>query len=776
VEARPRDASASLRPEPLLLNLAQDQKNLWLSPLRLRLRDVTWLAPLVGLAAGVAISDAQFSRHLNNSPSRLSRSRNVSNAGVAGLVGVGGGLYLWGLARHDDQKRETGILSGEAAVDSYAASMLLKLTFGRERPLEGDGQGSFLQGGQSFPSEHAAVAWSIASVIAHEYPGPLTQLFVYGAASAVSVARITSKQHFPTDVLVGSALGWFVGQQVFRAHHDADLGLPNYGQFVRDDERSREAADMGSPYVPSDSWVYAAFDRLSAKGYVQSAFMGLRPWTRLECARLVQESEDLVGGDELEAPEEHRLQVSLVAEFHNELERLGGGRNFGASLDSVYTRWTGISGTPLRDGYHFGQTLINDYGRPYGEGNNLVTGFTSRAVAGPLAFYVRGEYQHAPGIPEYPAAVQNAIAAADFSPVANATPRPADDFTLLESYLAIAAKGFQVSFGKQSLWWAPDQGGSFVFSNNAEPIWMLRLNRTTPLELPGIFSKLGPMRTEFFIGRLSGQHRINTEKGVEVSTFRSLEPQPFVHGQKISFKPTPNFEFSVSRTTVFGGPNFPFTTHRFLVSMFSGGNAFGGSDPGDRRSAVDFSYRVPKLRKWLVFYNDAYTEDEISPIAYPRRAAMNPGLYMPQIPGIPKLDFRAEGVYTDLPAGLLFSGFNYFNVRYLDGYTNRGQLMGNWVGRQGHGMQFWSTYWAGPQNKIQIGYRKQSVDPDFLKGGDLQDVSARADWKLRRDLDLSASVQYERWNFPLLSSTRQSNVATSIQLTYRPKWGFHMAP
>jgi hypothetical protein len=31
-------------------------------------------------------------------------------------------------------------------------------------------------------------------------------------------------------------------------------------------------------------------------------------------------------------------------------------------------------------------------------------------------------------------------------------------------------------------------------------------------------------------------------------------------------------------------------------------------------------------------------------------------------------------------------------------------------------------------------------------------------------------VQYERWNFPLLSTNRQSNVATSVQLTYTPKW------
>src|SRR6185437_316539 len=74
--------------------------------------------------------------------------------------------------------------------------------------------------------------------------------------------------------------------------------------------------------------------------------------------------------------------------------RAGNGDNRSAELESIYTRFEEISGPPLRDGYHFGQTLYNDYGRPYGSGFNNVTGFSARATAGPLAFYFRGEYQH----------------------------------------------------------------------------------------------------------------------------------------------------------------------------------------------------------------------------------------------------------------------------------------------------------------------------------------------------------------------------------------------
>ena len=47
--------------------------------------------------------------------------------------------------------------------------------------------------------------------------------------------------------------------------------------------------------------------------------------------------------------------------------------NRAAQVESIYTRIEGISGKPLRDGYHFGQTNTNDFGRPYGEGLNAIT-------------------------------------------------------------------------------------------------------------------------------------------------------------------------------------------------------------------------------------------------------------------------------------------------------------------------------------------------------------------------------------------------------------------
>ena len=43
-----------------------------------------------------------------------------------------------------------------------------------------------------------------------------------------------------------------------------------------------------------------------------------------------------------------------------------------------------------------------------------------------------------------------------------------------------------------------------AMSNNAEPFWMLRINRTEPYWVPGVSRLFGPFRFDNFFGQLSG--------------------------------------------------------------------------------------------------------------------------------------------------------------------------------------------------------------------------------------------------------------------------------
>ncbi|HET9802038.1 MAG TPA: capsule assembly Wzi family protein [Candidatus Acidoferrum sp.] len=759
-----------------------DQKAMWTSPAHVRLPDATWLVPLGGFAATLFATDTDASRHLNNAPNTLSHYRKFSNYGVGAMVGAAGGAYFLGLATHNEHEKETGFLGGEAAVDSVVAAEALKYVTGRERPLVDNERGRFEQGGVSFPSVHSAAAWSIAGIVAHEYPGILPKIAAYGLATAISASRVTSKEHFPSDALVGSAIGFLVSQYVYREHHDPDLPGGGWSLLgIRPETPGHwEARNMGSPYVPLDSWIYPALLRLAALGFIKSDFEGMRPWTRMECARLAEEADEGIGDNPDAGKEATQLDSALQKELSREIALLGGGNNAVAQLESVYTRVSGVSGKPLTDGYHFGQTIVNDYGRPYEEGANNVTGISGWAADGPFVGYFRGEYRHAPGSPALPLSARQAMASEDSLPASftpPGTPVPVtDQFRLLDSYVGMNFHNWQITYGKQSLWWGPDSSGPMMFSNNADPITMFRVSRVSPFKLPSLLGLFGPMRIELFLGQLDGQQiDFGVQSGFLGGFGQLLDPQPFIHGEKLSFKPTRNFEFSFSRTSLFAGEGVPFTVHTLEKSLFSTGNGLPGSvdDPGDRRSGIDFTYRVPGLRNWLTLYGDGFTDDEVSPLfgAWDK-SAWSAGIYLPRVPGISKLDFRAEGMYSDPPIGGTVShGFFYFNGRYLSGYTADRNLMGSWIGRQGQGGEGWATYWFSPPNKLQLNFRHQKVSQQFVPfGGTLTDGGVRGDFWIGSQFSVSASVQYEKWNFPIIAARAETNISTSIRFTYWPRF------
>ena len=764
----------------LMGRFAGDQREIWNSPARLRFSDTEWVVPFSGITAGLLVTDRDFSKHLSHNPTTISHYKTLSNAGMGALVGGAGGMWLLGHVKHNEHWSETGFLAGEAALNSLVTVESFKYSLRRERPYQGNGSGPFFQsGGTSFPSEHAAAAWSVAGVIAHEYPNSLVKVMAYGLASLVDISRLRARQHFPSDVVVGSVIGNLVAQNIYSRHHDPDLGGGEWrsiSQLFRGDGNS-SPANQGSPYVPLDSWIYPALDRLAGLGLIDSGFAGHRPWTRRECARILNDAEEKLTDTAEVDSEAQKLILALEKEFNSETEGQVEGEGEAFRVESVYLRTEHISRVPLTDGFTFAQTQINDFGRPYGEGWGTVNGFSAYATWGRWVAYVRGEEQSAPSIPAFTLATREIIRQVDATPLPPGTAKPSVmQFSLLDAYVGLMLSNWQVSFGKQSLSWGPGDGGSMTLSNNAPPINMFRINRATPLKLPSFLEWLGSMRMEFFLGQLTGQEFLLNPSGLVGQFDQSISPQPFIHGQKISFKPTPNFEFGFHRTTLFGGPGYPLTFHTFIRSLFTTGNenAGGPSKPGNRTSGLNFSYRLPRLRNWLTLYGDGYTDDEFSPIAYVDVSAWRAGLYLSRFPGVSRLDLRAEGVYTDVPGGTFtntkYPGSFYANGTWRSGYTNNGNLIGSWIGRGGQGAQAWSNYWFSPRNRLQFNFRHQKVSQEFIPGGGtLTDFGVRGHYWVRSNLGLSASVQYERWLFPVIQPGPERNVAASVEIQFQPQ-------
>jgi len=718
------------------------------------------MVPVGGIATGLIMTDRTSSHELSRG-NHVHLSDNIANFGLAGYGGTVAGLYLLGRHNGDLRQEETGLLAGEAGINAIAIGTALKYIFERERPLEGDGKGHFFRPiGTSFYSGHATIAWSFASVITSEYPGWLSKTMAYGGATGISLARVTGQKHFPADIFVGSVAGYLIGKNVYRNRHDPEVDRDLYGTFVNTGP-TWTMNNAGATYVPLDSWVYPVLDRVIAAGLVRYAFQGLRPFTRTAAADMVAEAESRLVDEEKPDPFLKESVARLRQEFTPEMN-LEESENRGIRLETLYSRMMYISGQPLADSYHFGQSVINDFGRPYQGGFNNATGFTARAESGRFAFYVRGEYQHAPGADAYPVSALLAIAAADQnSPQRNAFPE-ANQFRLLDTYASMTLFGHNIAVGKQSLWWGQNAGSAMIMSDNAEPIYMAQINRSVPLKIPGLSKVMGPVRYDFFFGKLSGHQ---------------YPPNPFMHGEKISFKPTEDLEFGFSRTAVFAGQGLtPLTFGTFWTSLTStvSSTTPGASlrnSPGVRHGQFDFSYRIPGIRNWLKLYSDSLVHDDISPIDAPRRSAIEPGLYLSHFPKISKLDLRVEAASTDPRIRTSQGGkFFYWEGNYHDVYLNKQSLMGSWIGREGKGVQAWSTYWLSPQSTIQFAYRNQKVAKDFISQGvTLNSYGVNTKYRVLPELELAGTMQYDRWKAPVLATGLQSNFTTAIQLTYWPK-------
>jgi hypothetical protein len=564
-------------------------------------------------------------------------------------------------------------------------------------------------------------------------------------------------------------------QQPFPPGYQSDLAITETGA-------------EGSVYVPVDNWIYPALDRLHALGYVDSAYLGLRPWTRLSIAHMLELSADRI---ETDADNDEALAIYLAVqrEIQPDLDHSTALMHPRAELESVYSQLHGIGGTPLRDSFHLGQTIINDYGRPYESGFNNNSGFSARAEAGRFSLYFRGEFQHAPSAVGYSPALAaylsnciDGIPSSTFSntaPVSSCTngipsaPSPqqdtipqgpiaaANNVRVLEANLSYHLLGHELSFGKSDHWLGPDKGAAMLWSNNAEDIYDFEINRVEPFRIPLLSRLTGPFRYDFFVGSLKGHTYPN---------------DPWVHMEKISFKPTRNLEFGFDRLTIWGGKGHePITLHSFWHSFISLQNVPGSvkqsaNDPGARFGTFDFSYRLPFLRRWVTIYTDSLVHDSVSPVSNPPLAGVHPGIYLARFPGLEQLDLRLEGANTDAPGSKDQTGqYLYWEGIQRQGPTNKGFLVGDWVGRQGKGGQAWLTYHLSPREEVQFVYRNAKASSQFIPGGTTQnDYTLQVCKRVLKEIEIRGWVQYEGWKAPIYKTGAQSDTSAAVQVTWFP--------
>jgi PAP2 superfamily len=200
-----------------------DQKDIWwVFPSQLA-HGHHWIPTLVvvgGTAAFIA-ADPHVASYFRTHQRNVDKGNDAFDPMIttSEVIAVPASLMAAGYLRHDSYQVGTALMAAEAYGDSAIVDLAVKAVTRRQRPtdvpLGKPFTNTFFNGGKSpfkgssFPSGHAAAAFSVATVVANRYSRHRwVPVAVYGMASLISLSRITTNAHFTSDVFLGAAIGY----------------------------------------------------------------------------------------------------------------------------------------------------------------------------------------------------------------------------------------------------------------------------------------------------------------------------------------------------------------------------------------------------------------------------------------------------------------------------------------------------------------------------------------------------------------------------------------
>jgi PAP2 superfamily len=220
----PEDLEVSWRKMPT--RFLHDEKDMWLFPVKLA-EGKHWLptAIIVGGTAAFLKEDPPLERKVRQTDIFSEYNKVLKSSVSGGLIAVvPAGFYAVSLLRHDSYGQSTSLLAGEAIANDAVLVIVLKAITRRARPSEFPPNGAYndtffatrnslFGNGSSFPSAHAMMSFSVATVFAQRYKQhKWVPYLAYALATAISFSRVTTGAHFPSDVFIGAATGFAIAR------------------------------------------------------------------------------------------------------------------------------------------------------------------------------------------------------------------------------------------------------------------------------------------------------------------------------------------------------------------------------------------------------------------------------------------------------------------------------------------------------------------------------------------------------------------------------------
>ena len=218
---------------PSVATMARDALTLGMAPTRLARGDGWKIVGASALLAGlVAEVDRETSVYLSDDVGFGNGAPYTSPLAGPGrlydrigpdrvLLGTAGVLAATGVVAQNRKLTRTSVRIGEALVYTNLLTDLFKGFISRSRPNPGVdahqadiGRFSMTHSKLSMPSGHTARAFALASVLSHSFDRWYVQIPSFALATSVGLQRIESGNHWLSDVVVGGALGYFVGKVV----------------------------------------------------------------------------------------------------------------------------------------------------------------------------------------------------------------------------------------------------------------------------------------------------------------------------------------------------------------------------------------------------------------------------------------------------------------------------------------------------------------------------------------------------------------------------------
>jgi membrane-associated phospholipid phosphatase len=212
-------------------------ENVFTAPARWGQTDWLIFSGTIAATAGIFLVD-DHARFLSKSSfgDNLLSIDNAFNLTYPAIAIVG--IYSYGLIFDQSKIRNLGLQLVESCTYAGIITTVIKSTSGRSRPYTGKGNMGwhpvqFNTDQTSFPSGHATLAFAVSSVMANYIDNTYWKIGWYTIASLVGTARIYHDKHWLSDVVMGSAIGYFIGDYVTRdpqnKSEQTGISLQDYG-------------------------------------------------------------------------------------------------------------------------------------------------------------------------------------------------------------------------------------------------------------------------------------------------------------------------------------------------------------------------------------------------------------------------------------------------------------------------------------------------------------------------------------------------------------------